>query len=141
MDRDIVADAFEASQAAVAARIDEILDAAISKDIDRLMSYHLDGPKFTKFDDEEPLDRQAAETSARREAEQFAVMDELRARYDGLRIDVFGPVAIATGVFVWEGTANGTSFSGRNRSTVVFVEHGGQWLITHEHYSPFVASY
>ena len=27
--------------------------------------------------------------------------------------------------------------SGRNRSTVVFVDSHGQWLIAHEHYSPF----
>ncbi|MFI7494846.1 hypothetical protein ACH9D2_09030 [Kocuria sp. M4R2S49] len=106
MDTDIVADTFESSQEAVAARIEEILDAVIGKDFDRLASYHLDGPKFTKFDDAEPLDRQDAETSARREAEQFAAVEDLHVGFDGLRIDVFGPVAIATGVFVWDCTVD-----------------------------------
>jgi len=140
MDPDIIADGFEPSQAAVAARIEEILDAAISKDVDRLASYHLEGPEFSKFDDAEPLARQGAETSARMEAEQIAATDDLRARYEDLKVDVFGPVAIATGVFVWDGTVDGRPVSGRTRSTVVFVEHGGQRLIAHEHHSPFVAS-
>lgn len=140
MNPDIIADSFESAQAAVVARIEESLDAAISKDFDRLASYHLDGSKFTKFDDAEPLDRQDAETSARMEAEQVAAMDDLRARYDDLKVDVFGPVAIATGVFVWDCTVDGRPVSGRTRSTVVFVEHEGQWLIAHEHHSPFVAS-
>ncbi|MFI7581931.1 nuclear transport factor 2 family protein [Kocuria kalidii] len=139
MDTDIVADTFESSQAAVAARIDEILDAVFAKDFDRLESYHLAGPKCTKFDDAEPLDRQDAETSARMEAEQFAAVEELQARFDDLKIDVFGPVAITTGTFVWDCTVDGHPVSGRTRSTVVFVEHAGQWLIAHEHHSPFVA--
>ena len=140
MDADIVADTFESSQAAVASRIEEILDAVFAKDFDRLASYHLEGPKFTKFDDAEPLDRQDAATSARMEAEQFAAVEDLDARFDGLKIDVFGPVAIVTGVFVWDCTVDGRSVSGRTRSTVVFVDRGDQWLIAHEHHSPFVAS-
>ncbi len=140
MDTDIVTDPFAASQAAVARRIDQILAAVTAKDFDRLAGYHLAGPKFTKFDDAEPLDRQDAATSARMEAEQFTAVEDLDARFDDLKIDVFGPVAIATGVFVWDCTVEGRPVSGRTRSTVVFVAHGAQWLIAHEHHSPFVAS-
>ncbi|MFF0988540.1 nuclear transport factor 2 family protein [Kocuria nitroreducens] len=134
MDTDIIADTFESSQAAVDSRIHEILDAAITRDLDRLASYHLEGPKFSKFDDVEPLDRQDAETSARLEAEQFAAVQDLHAGFDDLKIDVFGPVAIATGIFVWDGTVDGSPSSGRTRSTVVFVDDGSQWLIAHEHH-------
>ena len=44
---DIIADPFEAAQASVQTRIEQVLDAATAKDFDRLASYHLAGPKFT----------------------------------------------------------------------------------------------
>ncbi|KUG56335.1 hypothetical protein AVL61_14580 [Kocuria rosea subsp. polaris] len=134
---DIIADPFESAQASVQARIEQILDAATAKDFDRLAAYHLAGPKFSKFDDVEPLDRQDAETSMRLEAEQFTGMEDFHGRFDDLKIDVFGPVAIATGIFVWDCRVEGDVVSGRNRSTVVFVDSHGQWLIAHEHHSPF----
>ena len=92
---DIIADPFEAAQASVQTRIEQVLDAATAKDFDRLASYHLAGPKFTKFDDVEPLDRQDAETGMRLEVEQFTGMEDFHGRFDDLKIDVFGPVAIA----------------------------------------------
>ena len=45
------------AQSAITTRIDEILDACAVKDFDRLATYHLTGPKLSKFDDVEPLDR------------------------------------------------------------------------------------
>ena len=81
---DVISERFEASQQAVSARIGEILDAVTVKDFDRLVSYHLDGPKFTKFDDVEPLGRQDAETAMRTEgiAEQFRRHPVMRAEVD-----------------------------------------------------------
>jgi ketosteroid isomerase-like protein len=140
MSSDMFTDAFETSQAAVAARLEQILEAATVKDLDRLAGYHLAGPKFTKFDDVEPLGRQDAETAMRSEAEQFAAIDDFHGRFGDLKIDVFGPVAIATAVLVWDARTEGESVSGRTRTTLVFVERGGEWLIAHEHLSPFVAS-
>jgi hypothetical protein len=60
----------------VDARIGQILDAVTAKDFDPLVSYHLAGPKFTKFDDIEPLDRQDAGTGMRLEVEQFTRMED-----------------------------------------------------------------
>ena len=60
MSADILTEPYVDSQKAVAARLEEILDACRVKDFDRLVAYHLAGPKFTKFDDAEPLDRQDA---------------------------------------------------------------------------------
>ncbi|WP_424347018.1 hypothetical protein [Kocuria sp. CH-021] len=64
---------------------------------------------ITVFDDVEPLDRQDAETSMRLEMEQFTGMEDFHGRFDDLKIDVFGPVAIATGIFVWDCRVEGTS--------------------------------
>lgn len=134
---DIIADPFESAQAAVQARIEQVLDAVTAKDFDRLASYHLAGPKFSKFDDVDPLDRQDAETGMRMEVEQFTGMEDFHGRFDDLKIDVFGPVAIATGIFVWDCRAEGEVLSGRTRSTLVFVDSNEQWVIAHEHHSPF----
>lgn len=64
---DIIAAPFESAPAAVQAKIEQVLDAVTAEDFDRLASYHLTGPKFTTFDDVEPLDRQDAETGMRLE--------------------------------------------------------------------------
>lgn len=52
----------------------DIMAAAAAKDFARLAEHHLDGPKFTKFDDFEPLDRQDAPTARRSEEEGLAVV-------------------------------------------------------------------
>lgn len=133
---DIITDPFESAQVSVQARIEQVLGAVTAKDFDRLASYHLVGPKFTKFDDVEPLGRQDAETGMRLEVEQFSGMEDFHGRFDDLKIDVFGPVAIATGIFVWDCRLEGELVSGRTRSTLVFVDSNEQWVIAHEHHSP-----
>lgn len=136
----ILTDPFEAAQAAVAARIAEILDACRVQDFDRLAAYHLAGPKFSKFDDAEPLDRQDAETAMRAEVEGFSALEDFDGHLDDLKIDVFGPVAITTGVFRATFRIGDDPLSVATRTTVVFVDADGDWLIAHEHHSPFVAS-
>jgi ketosteroid isomerase-like protein len=55
-------------------------------------------------------------------------------------IDVFGPVAIATGVFRAAFRVGDEQQSATTRTAFVFVETGGDWRIAHERHSPFVAS-
>ena len=50
------------AQARVEQRLQEIMDAVMTKDVDRLDSCHLFGTKFTKFDDVDPPGRQDAAT-------------------------------------------------------------------------------
>jgi ketosteroid isomerase-like protein len=140
MSADILTEPYQESQQAVAARIEEIVDACRVKDFDRLAAYHLSGPKFTKFDDLEPLDRQDAETAMRSEVDAFSAIEDLDARIDHLKIDVFEPVAVATGVFRAEFRVDDKHQSASTRTTVVFVDANADWLIAHEHHSPFVAS-
>lgn len=68
-DDSVIEGTYPEEQAKVEERLQEIMSAAQNKDIDRLESYHLFGPKFTKFDDFEPLERQDAETTRRLERE------------------------------------------------------------------------
>ena len=137
---DILTEPYPEAQAAITARITEILDACTAKDFDRLADYHLSGPKFSKFDDLEPLGRQDAETAMRSEVEAFSAIDNLESHADDLKIDVFGPVAVATCTFRASFRVGDEQQSATTRTTVVFVDADGNWLIAHEHHSPFVAS-
>jgi hypothetical protein len=111
-----------------------------TKNFERLAGYHLDSPKFTKFDDFEPLDRQDVATTNRLEAEGLGAVERFRGEFQDLKIDVFGPVAIATAIFGYTFDADGDHVVLRARTTLVLVDDGGDWKIAHEHFSPFKAN-
>jgi ketosteroid isomerase-like protein len=134
----VIEETYPEEQAKVERRIQEIMSAARTKDVDRLESYHLFGPKFTKFDDFEPLDRQDAETTRRLEREAITGVKEFTPSVSGLKVDVFGPLAVATFVFDYGvSTHDGEKLAVRARSTMVFAKDGPEWKIVHEHFSPF----
>jgi ketosteroid isomerase-like protein len=134
---DIISDSFEAEQEQVEATLDGIMDAVQRKDFARLAAYHLYSPKFTKFDDFDPLDRQDAATAQHSEEEGLGGVENFHYRLDDLKIDVFGSVAVATFIFDYGFDAGGEAMSVRARSTMVFVNDHQTWKIAHEHFSPF----
>ena len=79
-----------------------MMAAARERDVDELESYHWFGPKFTKFDDFEPLDRQDGETTRRLEREAILAVEEFDARVVELQVDVFGQAAVATFVMEYD---------------------------------------
>lgn len=137
---DIINDEFEVEQRDVETTLHGIMDAVQRKDFTRLAGYHLHSPKFTKFDDFEPLDRQDAATAQQSEEDGLGGVENFRYRLGDLKIDVFGPVAVATFVFDYAFDAGGESMSLRARSTMVFVNDSDAWKIAHEHFSPFKAN-
>jgi hypothetical protein len=114
----------------------KVLDSAKFGNAEELASYHLYGPKFTKYDDFEPLDRQEAE-EARAGEDAITEVDNFTYKVDDLRIDVFGPTAIATFVLNYAFDSDGDHIAVRARSTLVLVLDGLQWKIAHEHLSSF----
>ena len=136
MRNDLISEPFSEAQAAVRARLDEILDACRAKEFDRLASYHLSGPKFSKFDDEGPQGRQDDKSGMQGEIDTFTALDAFDGRFDDLKVDVFGPVAIATSIARYTFSMHGEHGSGQSRSTLVLVDDDGDWLIAHEHHSP-----
>lgn len=134
---DIVIDTFPEAQTRVEETLHAIMEAVALKDFDRLASYHLDSPKFSKFDDFEPLGRQDIEEANRSEAEGLGGIEGFAYDLDDLRVDVFGPVAIATFIFDYRFRAEGEPMALRARTTMVFVDDSGSWKIAHEHLSPF----
>ncbi len=81
----MINDQFEAEQRQVEATLYGIMEAAQRKDFARLAGYHLHSPKFTKFDDFEPLDRQDAATAQRSEEEGLGAVENFRYRLDDLK--------------------------------------------------------
>src|SRR5262245_51820830 len=118
----------------------DIMEAARRKDLDRIEAFHLYGPKFTKFDDWEPLDRQDAEQCRRSEREGLEAAETAEFSFGNLKVDIFGHVAIATFVLDESVRVGGETITAKARSTLVFVKVENDWKIAHEHFSPFKAN-
>jgi ketosteroid isomerase-like protein len=123
-----------AEKARIEQRIHEIFSAAETKDFERLESYHLYGPQFTKYSgaSAQRLDAEAARIG---ESKGLGAVSGLKMRADDLKIDLFNGCAIATFILDYSFTANGEVVRKRDRSTLVFVKDGS-WRIAHEHLSP-----
>jgi hypothetical protein len=137
----VLAEAYAGERARVEERLTAIMTAARTKAVDELESYHAFGPKFTKFDDFEPLERQDGETTRRLEREAILSVEGFSPEVVDLKVDVFGRAAVATFVMAYDvAEPGGERHSFRARATMVFASEDGQWLIVHEHFSPFVAN-
>jgi ketosteroid isomerase-like protein len=122
-------------QAQIRQRLQEVFAAAESKDFNRLDSYHLYGPKFTKFTGSSS-DRLDAAAGRKGEHDGLGAATGLKMQADALNIDVFHNVGIATFILDYSFESGGEIVHRKDRSTLVFVKEGGEWKITHEHLSP-----
>lgn len=87
----------------------------------------------------EPLERQDGERTKQLEREAIASVREFDPRVVDLKVDVFGSVAVTTFVMDYRVVDNeGERHKLRARATMVLANHDGEWLIVHEHFSPFV---
>jgi ketosteroid isomerase-like protein len=123
-----------AAQAQIRQRLDQIIDAAQKKDFPRLDSYHLYGPKFTKFTTESP-GRLDAEAARKGEHDGLGAATDLVMHAQDVKINVFGDIGIATLVLDYSFKAGADTIQKKALTTLVFVRDGGEWKITHEHLS------
>lgn len=121
-------------QAQIQKRLREIFDAATEKDFERLDSYHLYGPKFTRFATGS-LDREDAYAAREAEHRGLNAVSGMKIHLANLKIDVFRNVGVAT--FILQSSfALGTEMLEREaKGTLVLVKDGGSWKIVHEHFS------
>jgi ketosteroid isomerase-like protein len=122
-------------QTKIGKTIDEILDAAQKKQLDRLDAFHAYGPKFSKFEDD-GAGRQDAALGKKGEHDGLAAVKSFNAKVSDLKIDVFGNSAVATFILAYDLDTGKEKMSGKDRGTFVFVKVGGAWKIVHEHSSP-----
>lgn len=123
-----------AEQAQIQNRLQEIFDAATKKDFARLDSYHLYGPKFTKFATESP-DRQDAITAREAEHAGLEAVTGMRINLENLKIDVLPEVGVATFLLRYSFQAGTNAVERQAKGTLVLVNDRGSWKIVHEHFS------
>ncbi len=128
---------FLEQQQAIAQTVKAIFDAAKAKDLARLDSFHLYGPKFSKFDDGEIRGKIDAALGQQKEHELFTAIDDFQFNISDMKADVFGQVGIASFIIEYTAKLQGQALSGKVRGTLVFVDDTGKWKITHEHFSPY----
>ncbi len=122
-------------EAQVRRRLEEVFDAAEKKDLDRLDSYHLYGPRFTKFAESGSLVRQDASAAREGEHRGLTATGGLSMEASDVKVDVFGDVAVATFVLEYGFKAGAEAIHKKSRGTLVFVRDSSGWRIVHEHFS------
>jgi ketosteroid isomerase-like protein len=123
-----------ARQTEVKERLALIFNAAETRDLDRLDSYHWYGPHFTKFTSSA---RNRLDAAAAREGEHkaFSTLVDLKLRADDVQIDLFGDTAVTTLITTASYKSGRDTVIKRERGTIIFVKHDGSWKIVHEHFS------
>lgn len=137
---DYLKEPFALDQEVIKKKVNDVFTWAQKKDLAKLESAHLYGPKFSKFDDWDPLTRQDAQTAKKGEAESFGAITDFKFTIADQKVDVFGNVAISTFHITYGLKMGADKVDAKARGTMVFVKDGSEWKITHEHFSPFKAN-
>jgi ketosteroid isomerase-like protein len=136
VDVTLVKEPYKDKQQQIAKTIEDIFQAGKSKDFKKLQSYHLNSPKFTKFEGGNPT-RFNFEENNKGEEGSFSAVDEFNYKINDLQVDVFDKVAIATFMFAFDAKMQGARLADTSHTTLVFVETDGNWKIAHEHFSKY----
>ena len=131
---DIISDEFPASQAEIKAVLNGIFKSIQDKNADKLISYHVYGPKFTEFRDSAPRFSSAGNEEYERGF--VAAISSFEYNLNDLKIDVFGDVAIVTFHADFRPVIEGNTIQIHGGVTLIFVRTESGWKITHEHFSP-----
>ena len=125
---------YAAEQAQIEHRLKEIFDAATKKDFPRLDSYHLYGPKFTRFATESP-NREDAHAAREAEHNGLNAVSGMKVHLENLKIDVFSNVGVATFILQYSFAVGTETVEREAKGTLVLVNDTGSWKIVHEHFS------
>lgn len=127
----------------VEAVIFAFFEAGKNKDLTSLGDFHLSRQAFTKFDENPPFTRQNSDEAFVHEQAAFANISDYSYQIEGLRVDLFGDVAVATfyltykGIFVNDYSFEGSPVGSKDRVTMVLQKTPQGWKIAHEHFSRF----
>jgi len=133
-----ITDMYPEEQEQIKNIVNDIFDVAKAKDMNSLDSYHLRGPKFTKFDDGDVSQMQDYAMAKKTEEEFFTATSDFDYTLPEVKVDVFDDVAIASFILDYSVVMGEDTFTGKSRSSLVFVKDQGQWKIAHEHFSPYI---
>jgi ketosteroid isomerase-like protein len=131
---DIINNEFPESQSEIQEVLNGIFQSIQNKDADKLISYHVYGPKFTEFRDSEPRTGPGANEEYERGL--IAAISSFEYDLNDLKIDVFGQVAVVTFHADFRPVIEGNTIQIHGGVTLIFVNTDIGWKITHEHFSP-----
>ena len=133
---DIVNDEFPAEKQEVMETFGAIAQSIFDGDMEKLISFHAYGPKFTEFKNGEP--RNGGEANEAHERNVFGSVTEV-IKFDAqdLKIAVFGPyVANLTFHSDFHLKFGEDLVIVNDQITLLFVKTNDGWKIVHEHHSP-----
>jgi ketosteroid isomerase-like protein len=131
----LINDEFPESKAEIKKVLDGIFKSFQDKDADKLISYHVYGPKFTEFRNDSP--RFGSKENEEYERGFVGAISAFDYNLGDLKIDVFGDVAVVTFEADFRPTMNNKVVQIWANVTLVFVKVNDIWKITHEHFSQF----
>ena len=132
---DLVAEEFPEAQAEVLETFQAIAQSIIDGDMDKLISFHAYGSKFTEFKDGAP--RNGGEANEAYERQLFgSVTEVVNFGADDLKIAVYGDVANVTFHSDFQLMFGEDLVVVNNQITLLFVKTDDGWKLVHEHHSP-----
>lgn len=132
---DLVNDEFPEAKQEVMQTFGTIVQSIKDGDIDKLISFHAYGPKFTEFKNGEP--KNGSETNEAQERSVFGSVTEV-VKFDAkdLQIAVYGNVANLTFHSDFHLIFGKELVIVNNQITMLFVKTKDGWKIVHKHHSP-----
>ncbi|MCD4732542.1 MAG: nuclear transport factor 2 family protein [Bacteroidales bacterium] len=132
---DLVNDEFPEAKQEVMETFGAIAQSIKDGDMDKLISFHAYGPKFTEFKDGQP--RNGGEDNEAYERHLFGSVSEV-VKFDAkdLKIAVYGDVANLTFHSDFQLKFGEDLVVVNNQITLLFVKTDDGWKLVHEHHSP-----
>ena len=136
---DPIKDSYPDDVAAVGQAVREIFQSVRDGNLDELAARHLASEKFSKWPDDGRGAVMGFQETVEFETAMFSAVTKFEYEINQLKVDVIGPVAIATFVIPYEIGFGEESVSTAERGTLIFAKDDGIWKIVHEHFSPVAA--
>ena len=132
---DLINNEFPEAQEEVMETMAAITKSIFDGDMDKLISFHAYGPKFTEFKNGAP--RNGGEENEIYERGVFgSVTEVLKMDAHDVKVAVYGPVANVTFHSDFELLFADGPVTVRDQITLMFVDTEDGWKIVHEHHSP-----
>ena len=134
---DIVKEPYTDVQTKITGMLTDIFNTAKAGDFAKLDAFHLNSPKFTKFDVDGSPNRQNYVENKLGEEAAFKMLEGFDFKLSDIKVDVFDKVAISTFTISYSAKVQGNPVADVGHGTLVFVNYEDKWRITHEHFSKF----
>lgn len=133
---DLIGDDFPEAQKEIEETMGAITQSIIDGDIDKLISFHAYGPKFTEFNNGAP--RHGSTGNEEIERNTFEnVTEVVKMGAEDMKIAVYGDVANVTFHSDFHLKFGEDLMVINNQISLLFVkDEKGEWKIVHEHHSP-----